>query len=418
VLPVLGLTVVFSIVPLVMTLWFSFRRYNLLEPSQTGFAHLENYRYLLGDPSLGPAILNTFLLVGWVLVITVGLGTLLAVGYALGPTQVVIFGTARTVSRVALQMVAMVNNTFEPELSIAYGARNFELTRTLLRRACQLALVVAFVIVVAMMTVGPWFLTHWTGGHVPPNRRLLSILLVVVVFYALWSTSSTLMTSTNQHQKMAAIYLAATSLTCVACFYFWRNLENVALPDGWIHQDVFDESGDFAFFLGERGDGEFALGAGERDVEEAAFFLDVEVAGRQVFLHELDGEFEQRGTLLCGEASMIDAEKKDVRELEAFGAVDGHELDGVAGGFVVEADGAEAGLFEVVEVFEELGEGFSVALGLPGFEEFDELGDVAARAWGDKMRDFEPVDEAAKDVDGRATLEIFSLGGDELKEIG
>src|SRR5271168_4854575 len=49
-------------------------------------------------------------------------GTLLAVGYALGPTGVVIFGTARTVSRVALQMVAMVNNTFEPELSIAYGA--------------------------------------------------------------------------------------------------------------------------------------------------------------------------------------------------------------------------------------------------------------------------------------------------------
>ena len=70
-----------SIVPLVMTLWFSFRRYNLLEPSQTGFAHLENYRYLLGDPSLGPAILNTFLLVGWVLVITVGLGTLLAILY-------------------------------------------------------------------------------------------------------------------------------------------------------------------------------------------------------------------------------------------------------------------------------------------------------------------------------------------------
>jgi O-antigen/teichoic acid export membrane protein len=150
-------------------------------------------------------------------------GTLLAVGYALGPTQVVIFGTARTVSRVALQMVAMVNNTFEPELSIAYGARNFELTRTLLRRACQLALVVAFVIVVAMMTVGPWFLTHWTGGHVPPSRPLLSILLVVVVFYALWSTSSTLMTSTNQHQRLATYYVIGTSLNCILCYFLARS---------------------------------------------------------------------------------------------------------------------------------------------------------------------------------------------------
>jgi O-antigen/teichoic acid export membrane protein len=149
-------------------------------------------------------------------------GTLLAVGYALGPTEVVVFGTARTVSRVALQMVAMVNTTFEPELSIAYGARNFELTRSLLRRACQLALAVAFVIVIVMMTIGPWFLTHWTGGHVPPSRPLLTILLVVVIFYALWSTSSTLMTSTNQHQRLATYYIIGTSLNCILCYFLAR----------------------------------------------------------------------------------------------------------------------------------------------------------------------------------------------------
>jgi O-antigen/teichoic acid export membrane protein len=149
-------------------------------------------------------------------------GTLLAVGYALGPVAVVVFGTARTVSRVALQMVQMVNGTFEPELSLAFGARNYDLTRTLLRRACQLALIVAAVIVMAMMTIGPWFLTHWTSGHVPPSRGLLSILLLVVIFYALWSTSSTLMTSTNQHQRLATYYIIGTSLTCVLCYFLAR----------------------------------------------------------------------------------------------------------------------------------------------------------------------------------------------------
>jgi sorbitol/mannitol transport system permease protein len=43
------------------------------------FAGLDNYRYLLTDPSLWTAMLNTLYLVFWVLVITVGLGTLLAV---------------------------------------------------------------------------------------------------------------------------------------------------------------------------------------------------------------------------------------------------------------------------------------------------------------------------------------------------
>jgi O-antigen/teichoic acid export membrane protein len=149
-------------------------------------------------------------------------GTLLAVGYALGPVAVVVFGTARTVSRVALQMVQMINSTFEPEMSIAYGAANYDLTRTLLRRACQLALFVAVVIVLIMMTFGPWFLTHWTGGHVPPSHTLLAILLMVVIFYALWSTSASLMTSTNQHQRLASYYVLGTALTCVACYFFAR----------------------------------------------------------------------------------------------------------------------------------------------------------------------------------------------------
>ena len=67
------------IVPLVMTLWFSFQYYNLLDPTVGGFAGFDNYTYLLTDPSLWTAMANTLYLVFWVLLITVGLGTLLAV---------------------------------------------------------------------------------------------------------------------------------------------------------------------------------------------------------------------------------------------------------------------------------------------------------------------------------------------------
>jgi O-antigen/teichoic acid export membrane protein len=157
-------------------------------------------------------------------------GTVLAVSYALGPTSVVIFGTARTVSRVALQMVQMVNATFEPEITMSFGANKIDLTRTLHRRSCQLALLVSGIVVAAMMTVGPWFLTHWTAGHVPPSRGLLSILLLVVVIYTLWSTSSTVLTATNQHQRLAAYYIAGTSLTCVLCYLLarWQGLYGAA----------------------------------------------------------------------------------------------------------------------------------------------------------------------------------------------
>ena len=66
------------IVPLAMTLWFSFQSYNLLSPGTEQFIGLMNYRFFLSDPAFWAALTNTLLLVGGVLVITVGGGVLLA----------------------------------------------------------------------------------------------------------------------------------------------------------------------------------------------------------------------------------------------------------------------------------------------------------------------------------------------------
>jgi sorbitol/mannitol transport system permease protein len=69
------------IVPLLMTIYFSFIRYSLVNPDVKGFAGIENYQFLTEDESFWPAIINTVILMGAVLIITVVLGTLLAVLY-------------------------------------------------------------------------------------------------------------------------------------------------------------------------------------------------------------------------------------------------------------------------------------------------------------------------------------------------
>ena len=66
------------IVPLVMSIYFSVIRYNLMQPEQTGFIGLENFEYFLTDPSFGAAVTNTLLLLGSVIVLTVVVGILLA----------------------------------------------------------------------------------------------------------------------------------------------------------------------------------------------------------------------------------------------------------------------------------------------------------------------------------------------------
>ena len=66
------------IVPLAMTLWFSFQSFNLLSPGTEQFIGLTNYKYFLSDPAFWQAMANTLMIVGGVLVITVGGGILLA----------------------------------------------------------------------------------------------------------------------------------------------------------------------------------------------------------------------------------------------------------------------------------------------------------------------------------------------------
>jgi sorbitol/mannitol transport system permease protein len=66
------------IVPLGMSIYFSLIRFNLLQPDQRGFAGLENFEYFVTDPSFSVAVLNTLLLLGSVILITVLLGILIA----------------------------------------------------------------------------------------------------------------------------------------------------------------------------------------------------------------------------------------------------------------------------------------------------------------------------------------------------
>ncbi|KMK66219.1 carbohydrate ABC transporter permease [Puniceibacterium sp. IMCC21224] len=66
------------IIPLSLTLYFSFLRYNLLMPGDNPFVGFENYSYFLTDPAFFSALTNTLVLVGGVLLITVIGGVLFA----------------------------------------------------------------------------------------------------------------------------------------------------------------------------------------------------------------------------------------------------------------------------------------------------------------------------------------------------
>jgi O-antigen/teichoic acid export membrane protein len=145
-------------------------------------------------------------------------GMLLVVGHVLGPVAVVIFATARTVSRTAVAFMGMISNTIWPEMSSAVGAGDMPLARSLHRRACQVSIASGFGIVAAMAVAGPWIWGRWTRHSFPTDTVLLDLMLLLVIVSSLWLTSIVALTATNRQQHVAVVYLAATGGSLAAAW--------------------------------------------------------------------------------------------------------------------------------------------------------------------------------------------------------
>jgi len=76
--PAVILLLGWMLIPLIMTVYFSFLRYNLLQPGANPFVGWENYYWFVTDPSFKAAMINTLILVGGVLAITTFGGILFA----------------------------------------------------------------------------------------------------------------------------------------------------------------------------------------------------------------------------------------------------------------------------------------------------------------------------------------------------
>jgi sorbitol/mannitol transport system permease protein len=76
--PAVVVLVLWMLAPLLMTLYFSFVNYNLMQPGERTFNGLSNFEYFITDPDFWPAVWNTLVLIGSVIIITVVLGVALA----------------------------------------------------------------------------------------------------------------------------------------------------------------------------------------------------------------------------------------------------------------------------------------------------------------------------------------------------
>ncbi|WP_185732291.1 lipopolysaccharide biosynthesis protein [Burkholderia sp. Bp8963] len=136
-------------------------------------------------------------------------GILWVIGTALGPAQVAVFSTMRTLTRVAVQMMNLLSNSVWSEVSKMYATGRMEEVKRIKKRLTLVTIAVVVAIGVGMSIFGERFYESWTGKHVAFDPSLFDVLLLSMIANSLWQSTSIFVIAINRHMRFAFAYLIA-----------------------------------------------------------------------------------------------------------------------------------------------------------------------------------------------------------------
>lgn len=134
-------------------------------------------------------------------------GPVLIVGGALGAAAAVIFSTTRTVTRVGMAAINMINNSVTSEYAALAGRGDDQRADRLLRVQAGVTLALTGMYALAVLVAAPLILPQLTHGAVQPAYPFLPLLVGAVAAEMLWSALFTPVAAVNRHGAITMIFL-------------------------------------------------------------------------------------------------------------------------------------------------------------------------------------------------------------------
>jgi O-antigen/teichoic acid export membrane protein len=150
-------------------------------------------------------------------------GPLLIIGVLFGSTAVATFNALRTLSRIPLQVANVLNASIWPEMSTAFGAKNFAMMRKLHQQSLLTTAILACAISGVILLAGPFIVSTWLGHTMAYDATMLWALLTIASAMAVWGISGMLLSAINAHSRMVTIYLLVNS-ACLGLSYVLGSL--------------------------------------------------------------------------------------------------------------------------------------------------------------------------------------------------
>jgi len=139
-------------------------------------------------------------------------GIVLILGIMLSPSSVVVFSAYRTLTRMLVQIVTVVNQSAWPEMTKAYGIGDFSLLRLLYIKVWRVAVFFSVLGVLGMMSLGEYLLDFWLGKEVGYNQWLFLLLVFSVGVNNVWQSGQVVLMAVSKHKELSRFYVLMSVL--------------------------------------------------------------------------------------------------------------------------------------------------------------------------------------------------------------
>jgi O-antigen/teichoic acid export membrane protein len=165
-------------------------------------------------------------------------GTVLVVGMLMGPIQVVLFSTIRTLVNLIRSFLDQLSHAAWPEMTRLDAQRDIDKFLALFRVILRTTLTAAIILMTIFHFYGGYIYHFWLRKTVPFEQPLMDLFLIYMAQFIFWLTCSQPLMATNRHHTLAKALFISSILTISLAYLGGRHLGLPGIVLGMIIGDL------------------------------------------------------------------------------------------------------------------------------------------------------------------------------------
>ena len=145
-------------------------------------------------------------------------GSVIAVSRTLGPVEVAVFSSMRTVSNLVSRFVSMISRSVWPEFTRLASTGQSEKLTYLFKTVLLLGLLTGVVYLVLIQNFGEVAYQWWLNHQLPYDPIVMFLMGCLVVLTNMWTLGSNLLLATNAHEEYVRLQLPVSLFALWLCY--------------------------------------------------------------------------------------------------------------------------------------------------------------------------------------------------------